>query len=350
MALYKLRSLLKLNLKFFLDYEFLRDGRYTNVVSGQQFYDGSDMSRLYCDIEASKYFGLQPGQVWQSAFRNWVYESGIALNNDIGIRNLTLPIICSGFYVSGIFRATDSSHYQYDSTASHHIDWINGRVFFDTPKDPTETIIQSDFAYKHVRVAFEHDFNNQFREGYLESKFTTNPLTSNQIVYPSGFAQPFPAVFIETYGRRNSAYELGNRSLIANDTVYFHIWALDDITRDDICDTITYQESKQLPLIDFNLAPMPLSGIYNEKSPEYLAYQEMLKNPRLTIPGTVYGSAHIIGYVSDLTNIRSFNENPYTEFEKSRVEMNIMTYLFAPNAPLGIITGSYGFAGGTEYF
>jgi len=350
MALFKNRSLLKLNLKFFLDYEFLRDGRYTNISSGELFYDGSDMSRLYCDTEASDYYGLQVGQVWQSPFRNWVYESGVVLNNDIGIRNLSLPILCSGVYVSGVFRATDLSHSEYDSTASHHIDWINGRIFFDTPKDPTDTVVQAAFAYKHVRIGFEQDFNNQFRTGYLESKFTTNPLTSNQIVYPSGNAQPFPAVFIEVANRRWTPYEIGNRSLIANDRVYFHIWALDDLTRDDICDTISYQERKQLPIIDFNLAPLPLSGIYNEKSPEYLAYQEMLKNPRLTIPGTVYGSAHIIGYISDLTETQIFNENPYAEFEKSRVEMSILTYLFAPCAPLGIITGSYDFKGGTEYF
>lgn len=350
MASLKLRSLLKLNLKFLLDYEFLRDGRYTNVSSGQQYYDGSDMSLLLCDTSADNLFhGVDDGQVWQSPFRNWVYESGIVLNNDIGIRNKELPVICSGVYVDHIFRPTDITHPDYDSNYSHHIDWIKGRVIFNNSIDLDSTV-QAVFAYKHVFVGFEHDFNNQLRESYLEQEYSTNPLTAGNIKYPSGNMIPFPAIFIELFDRRWEPYELGNRSLIAHDRIYFHVWSLDDITRDDMVDTLSYQDSKRLPIIDFNLAPLPLSGIYNEKSPEYLAYQEMLKNPRLTVPGTVYGTAHIIGYVSDIDDVETRNITPYDNFERSIVEMIVRTYTFHPNAPLGIMTGSYDFKGGTEYF
>lgn len=350
MGAYKLRSLIKLNMKFLLDYEFVRDGRYTNVMSGQQFYDGSDMSLLMCDTEASDYFnGLSDGCVWQSAFRNWVYESGIALNDTIGIRNMTLPVICSGVYVDNIFRATSKAHPEYNASYSHHIDWINGRVIFDSPQSLSSTV-QAQFAYKHVRIGFEHDFNNEMRKGYLESKYFTNPLTSNNLVYPSGGAYPFPAVFIETRRRSWQAYELGNRSLIANDDVVFHVWALDDLTRDDIVDTIAYQERKRIPLIEFNFAPLPLSGIYNEISPEYIAYQKLLEDPLLDVIGARNNKAYAVGYTVDIDNTQAFNDVPYTDFERARVEFTVRTYQIHPNAPIGINAGAWQFKGGVENF
>ena len=47
---YKLRSTLKLNYKLFLDMSFLREGGFSIVTSGQQFYDGTVMSTLVPDL------------------------------------------------------------------------------------------------------------------------------------------------------------------------------------------------------------------------------------------------------------------------------------------------------------
>jgi len=349
MGLYKHRSLLKLNMKMLLDYEFVRDGRYSNVASGQQYYDGSDMSILQCDTEASNQFGMQAGQVWQSISRNWVYESGVVLNDTIGIRDNALPIVCSGVYVDGIFKATASSHPDHDVSYSHHVDWINGRVIFDSPVSLTSNV-QAAFAYKHVRVTFEDDFNNELQQGYLESKYLTNPLVSNNLAYPSGMAQPFPAVFVETASRRWKPYELGNRSLTAHDRVIFHVWTLDGMTRDDVMDIISYQERKSIPMIDFNLAPLPLSGIYNEISPEYIPYQELLKNPVVNVIGSTYGTAHAIGYNMFIEDTESMNDARYADFERGRVECIAIVHQFHPNLPIGINTGSFGFKGGNENF
>ena len=132
MGFLKHRSLLKLNLKLLFDYEFLRDGRYTNVASGQLAPDGSDMTVLLCDTSSDDVLAnFSDGQVWQSPFRNWVYESGIVLNDDIGIRDLILPYRASGVYIGGTFKATLDTHESYDPAYAHHIDWINGRIVFD---------------------------------------------------------------------------------------------------------------------------------------------------------------------------------------------------------------------------
>jgi len=352
MGFLKHRSLLKLNLKFFLDYEFLRDGRYTNVASGETAPDGSDMSVLLCDTSNDDYLAnFADGQVWQSPFRNWVYESGIVLNQDIGIRDLVLPKVASGVYIGGTFKATSSAHESYDAAYSHHIDWINGRIIFDNALAPDESVTMAGFSYKHIRFDFEDAFNRELREGYLESEYATNPLTSHNLIYPSGGLQPFPVVFIETRGRKWKPFEMGNRSLIAKDRIVNHVWTNNSMDRDDIVDIISYQDHKSLPLVDFNFAPLPLSGILNELSPSYIPYQNLLKNPTLSgIVGTLNGTATAVGYVCYIVETEIINDPPFQQFERARVEFVIQTYMYHPTSTLGINTGSYQFKGGNEYF
>jgi hypothetical protein len=324
----KLRSLIKLNMKLFLDMHMLREGTYINIPSsGTLFYDGSDMSVLLPDTSADDLlFGVSDGQVWQSPFRQWVYESGVPLD---GTNVQVAPIASSGVIVEGAFRSTD------DPVYSHTLDFINGRVIFDSPQ-PLDLKVNGVFSAREVRTDFEHAFNQQLRTGFLESKYTTNPLTSFQIVYPSGQAQPFPAVFIEVDDRNFSAYELGNRSAIIEDVIRLHVWALDDLQRDNIVDILTSQWRKRIPVIDFNKAPLPLSGINNTLSNEYVPYQLMVKNPTLI---TTVGSGVPVRYVADIDEVTSMNIEPHEEFERSVVNYKIKVYLNAPTTPLGHLFG-----------
>lgn len=324
----KHKALLKLNYRLFMDMHFLREGAFQTIsASGQQFYDGSDMSLLLPDTNADDtLFGVSDGQVWQSPFRQWVYESGVPIDGT----NLTAPpVVASGVIVEGVFRATD------DPTYAHTIDFLNGRVIFESPQ-PLDLTVQAVFSARDVRMGFEHDFNQQHRTGYLESKYTTNPLTSMQLVYPSGNAQPFPAVFIEVDRRTFEAYELGNRSQIIKDEVVFHVWALDDVQRDNIIDILTAQVRKVVPLVDFNVAPLPLSGIYNTLSNEYVPYQEMIRNRKLI---TTVGSGCPVRLLSYIDEVESYNVEPAEEYERARVVFQVSTYLNAPNQPLGHVYG-----------
>jgi len=324
---YKLRSLLKLNLKLFLDMHFLRESSFINVASGQLFYDNSDMSVLLPDTTANDtLFGLSDGQVWQSPFRQFVYESGVPLD---GTNVGTSPVVVSGVYIEGAFRRTN------DPQFGHTIDFINGRVIFNSPQS-LNLQVNAEYSARQVRVGFEHDFNQQFSKGYLESKYGTNPLTSMQLVYPSGIFQPFPAVFIEVDNRTMTPYELGNRSAIIKDKVILHIWALDDLQRDNIVDILTSQWRKAIPIINFNRAPLPLSGIYNTLSPEYVPYQEMLRNNKLI---TTVGSGVPVIYTAYITDIEANNINVAQEYERAIVTYEIDVYLNAPTTPLGSYFG-----------
>lgn len=324
---YKLRSLLKLNLKLFLDMHMLRESSFINVASGSLFYDGSDMSVMLPDTDADDvFFGAADGQVWQSPFRQWVYESGVPLD---GTNVSTPPIVASGLYIEGAFRPTN------DSAFGHTIDYINGRIIFNSPQS-LDLKVNAAYSARQVRIAFEHDFNQQFQKGFLESKYGTNPLSSMQMVYPSGIFQPFPAVFIEVGNRTMTAYELGNRSAIIKDKVILHVWALDDMQRDNIVDILTSQWRKVIPMINFNRAPLPLSGIYNTLSPEYVPYQEMLKNNKLI---TTVGSGVPVQYLAYITDVEADNINVAQEYERAIVTFEIDVYLNAPTTPLGHVFG-----------
>src|SRR5690606_8311273 len=168
---HKLRYLLKTSLRFFMEQELLRDGNYDVVTSGTAFYDGSDMSRLVPDTNdeiLAEIGGLAVGQVWQSPFRDWVYEDVPALNPSVILRQWPTAFRASGVYIDGAFRATD------DPVYPHTIDYLNGRVIFDSAL-PLETIVQADYTYKTVHVLSLREFNNQLRTANLEQQFITNP-------------------------------------------------------------------------------------------------------------------------------------------------------------------------------
>lgn len=322
----KRRSLLKLNLKLFTDIHFLREGAFSNVPSGESFWDGSDMSILLPDTESDDVLGLSAGQVWQSPFRQWVYESGVPLD---GTSAGTPPITYSGVYIEGALRGPG------DPEFGHSPDFINGRIIFNDAQS-LDLQVSADFAWRHVRVGFEHDFNQQTTDSVLDLTYISNPLTSQQITYPSGKIQPFPAVFIEVDQRTSKPYELGNRSMITTDTVRFHVWATDDVQRDDIIDVIDQQVRKSLPIINFNSVPLPLSGILNTLSPEYVPYQDLLTNAEIV---TTVGSGTPIAYYAYIDESETANGVGDETYETGRVEYQVTWYLNGPTGPLGHLFG-----------
>ena len=138
-------------------------------------------------------------------------------------------------------------------------------------------------------------------------------------------------------------YELGNRSATIIDAVKFHIWALDDIQRDNIVDILTGQWHKMVPIIDFNIAPLPLSGIHNTLSPEYHAYQTLLRN-NLTVTTTGSGTpVRYTAYLGDPDDgaggFTAMNLPAQEEFERAIVIFDVAVYLNAPVTPLGHLFG-----------
>ncbi len=337
---HKIRYLLKTNMRFFLDQELLRDGNYDNVNSGTLFYDGSDMSVLVPDTAAetlAEIGGLAAGQVWQSAFINWMYEDAPPLNPSVVLNHWPIAFRASGVFIDGAFRAED------DTVYPHTIDYLNGRIIFDDPL-PLDTRVHAEFTYKTVSILNAREFNNQLRFGLLETQFGSNPRTSNQLIYPSGTRKiaPLPIIFLEDMGRTWDAYQLGDRSLIARDQLKFEIWALDESTRDNLIDLVSYQERKNVPIINYNIVPLPLSGIKNQLSPEFISYSGLALNQPL--PGPSFSGLNPVAYraylrdteVIDLESLVNQNTTQDDVFERAVVMQRAEIYGIMPISPFGL--------------
>jgi len=344
---HKLRYLLKQSWREFLDQELMRDGNYDVITSGTQFYDGSDMSLLVPDTSAevlAEIGNLSPGQVWQSPFRNWVYQNPPALNPSAVLNHWPTAFRASGVYIDGAFRLEN------DATYPHSIDYLNGRIIFDNPL-PLETTIHAEYTYKTVQVLSLREFNNQLRYGALEQQYKSNPYTAGQLIYPSGTTRiaPLPIIFVEDMGRNYQAYQLGDRSLVARDELVCEIWALDESTRDNLIDLVAFQERKNIPIINYNIAPLALSGIKNELSPAYVPYINLAQNEPL--PGPSFSGVNPIafrGYIEDteVVDLDSFFTDSTTQsdiFERAIVRMTVETYPIMPTTPFGFDISLEGF-------
>lgn len=347
---HKLRFLLKHSYREFIDAELLRDGNYDTITSGQQFYDGVDLSKLVPDTDAEVLAegGYAAGQVWQSLFINWCYQNPPALNPSVILNHWPTAFRASGVYIDGAFRLEN------DAVYPHSVDHLNGRIIFDSPITDFDKLIHADFTYKTVKVLNLREFNNQLRNGILEQQYKTNPFTGGQLVYPSGSNKivPLPIIFVEDVGRTfDGGYQLGDRSLIARDELTCEIWALDESVRDNLIDLVSFQEAKNVPIINYNIAPFPLSGLKNELSPAYVPYISLALNEPL--PGPAFSGLNPIAYrgfikETELVDLDTNFGESHTQqdvFESAVVRLVVETYPIMPTTPFGFDTNLEGDGG-----
>lgn len=335
---HKLRFLMKHSWREFLDAELLRDGNYDVITSGTLFYDGADMSVLVPDTDAEVLAegAYLPGQVWQSLFQNWVYQNPPTLNPSVVLQHWPDAFRASGVFIDGAFRLEN------DPVYPHSIDYIYGRIIFDDPL-PLETTVHGEFTYKTVQILNLREFNNQLKAGVLEQQYKSNPFTAGQMIYPSGSTKisTLPIIFVENMGRTYGNYQIGDRSLIARDELVCEIWALDESTRDNLIDLVSFQQRKSFPIINYNIAPFPLSGLKNELSPDFVPYLSLAQN--YPLPGPSFSGVNPVafrGFIeeTEVAELDSFFSDATTQqdvFERAIVRMVVETYPIMPVTPFG---------------
>jgi len=344
--LIKPRQLIKLNLKFFLDQVFIRDGNYQNIARGTTAFNGVDVSRLQPDNNAETlarlgFTSVDTNKVWQSPFKNWVYQSGLLHSYDRGEPQKATPILCSGVYVNGVFKPDRAEMpwgpaTGWDPTLYPTIDWMNGRMIMSSGLNSSDTV-QAEYSYGEVYVTFANRDNADMEEYVKNSRYGNNPDTWGSISYPSGRFQPLPAVFIELSEQDHEAYELGNRSLVERDGVTLFVASNSEAVLDNILDTIRLQDRRCFPIVDYNVAPLPLSGIIAERSLEYMRYGVLQGNVVAHPSGytSLYGQGQFQSASVRLDNIRNL--------EAGQVTMDIQTHIIVPDSPIGTSSIGYNF-------
>jgi hypothetical protein len=264
MALMRRKTLLKSNLEYWLNDKLLREGLYRNISIGDADVYSMDMSKL---VPISDDEDFKDGQVWQSAFKNWVYESGIPSS----VSGVAPPTVASGISVNGTFypEATTSGAF------AHFIDFPNGRVVFLSPI-LTSSLVQGDFAHKEVTVDFAERFDNERMDLLTETAIKDNPQQTGVVTYPSKEQRTLPAIWIDFLDRENDGYELGSKSLVSDFNGVFHVWGRDGFLRDVVEDIVNDTHRDVILGIDFNTAPFPLLS-KGRRNPAYPGYAELAR-------------------------------------------------------------------------
>lgn len=327
--LYGTISNLELNLRFLFDIIFLKDGHFKNIIHPTTIR-GYDVSKLVLDYKAeSDIFGVSGCQVWQSPYQSWVYESGITLNPSPFISGKAEPIIASGVYINNTFFNQSSGV----SGIPFYIDYLNGRVAFSGTGIPSNSIIQADYAYKTYLIS---SFDTNIYErlvAYADMETKDEPLVANSLVYPSGdeLMASLPAIFIDIDGPTDmQPYELGNRAPLELYTALFYIFTTNRRERNAAKELIMGRYSAHQPMIDYNYAPFPLSGLINTLSPDYIPYQTLLENP-------TYRGSKVISWQYHIDNVRGQNIEPDGDpFMKAVMTMDIEVENVAPTGRIPI--------------
>jgi len=212
------------------DHKLLEQGAYVNITGGQKDFKGRNISKFYPVIDNELY--SVSGHIWQSAFHNFVYESGVV--------NKPTPIVASGVYVNGVFTPKSNSL---------HIDYINGRVIFDTAISTSSTV-QGDFSYKEysfVRPDNDRAFKNQ-------TKYSIN---SNVDVDPFP-AIPYsiylPAIIIEIEGADEKGFQFGGTTETLP-TLKLTVIGDHQGQVENIASVLSSTSTKDLPVVAANLGP-----------------------------------------------------------------------------------------------
>lgn len=216
------------NLIAFFDWNFIDKGALHNITIPKSGAYGGDFSRLRLSPDPR----YTSGRVWESIRGNWVWESGLSTLS---------PIRISGVFVNNNFQSS-----------GYKIDYINGRVIFDTAI-ATSSTVKLEYSYKEVQFISADD-NPWLRQVQYRSRRVDD---SNFLLGSGGYIGlpenrlQLPSVGVSVVSRTNKGFQLGGHHKVIH-TAKFHVLAEDEYTCKKISDTIANQENTTFYVFDPN--------------------------------------------------------------------------------------------------
>lgn len=252
---YLLISNLENNLQSFLDWGFLNIGGFTNISNtGTDYSDDPSQLAIVNDPN------YDDGQVWQTRFNNWVWESGISFG-------ASTPTMITDIVVDN--NIVNSNDYT--------LDYMNSRLIFNAAI-PTNSVVKMDYSHKTVQIHKASDNLVWWKQFQLDVANETAQFNENSGEYAI-FTQhrvQLPCIIIQTVPRGQSEpYRLGDKSLVTYQDIILHIVAATDGSRNSIVDIIRLQEDKVIwlyntsDLITNNIMPFNFNGSLNTNRQNY---------------------------------------------------------------------------------
>lgn len=242
-----LNQSLNYSVRAFYNWGLLGIGAFWNVNIPTSGVYGGDFSRLRPVNDPYYDFG----QVWETPRTNWVYESGVNYS--------VQPISISGVWVNGSFYGSG------DSTYSHNLDYVLGRIIFDNPVDSSNTI-QMNYSFKWV--SFHEADSEWFKEIMYDTMRVDAPdmfsVGSGSYEILSRSRVQLPAIIVENIPKRNyKPLQLGGGQTIYQDLA-FNIITETKADRDKLLDIIGNQNNISIGILDYtnilNSGVFPLNG------------------------------------------------------------------------------------------
>jgi hypothetical protein len=229
---------LETNMKSFLDWGFLNTGGFVNIHRPVKNIHENGLYKLYTVKDAN----FKDGRVWQPARKDWVYETGLDVNNH-------QPIPISGIYINNTFYDTTTS-----GTYAYTIDYKNSRIIFNN-RQSSNLNIEMSHSYRWVQI-----YNFADAKWWQELQYNPNNNEAHQKTKDKGdFTIPahqrvqMPAVVIETVARGTSdPFQMGDKSQRISQDFLFHIIANNYTDRNNIIDILRLQEDKVLSFYDMD--------------------------------------------------------------------------------------------------
>jgi hypothetical protein len=252
---------LESNLKSFYDWGLLNIGAFFNVSGTTSGVYGGDFNKLR-RVDDPIY---SVGQVWESARKDWVWETGVQFTGSSPIEITGVSINGTGVSTSGTF--------------SHYFNYQLGRVVFNSGI-PTGVAVKVDHSYRWVQVCLANDSKwwkeLQFQSFRPEDSHFVQQVSGSWSIGSQHRVQ-LPAIVLETVPRGDSrGYQLGDGALHFNQDVVFHVVAETKWARDQLVDILALQSERTIKLYDVD--KVSRSGVYG------LDYRGMTNPSGLTYP------------------------------------------------------------------
>jgi hypothetical protein len=266
---HSLLNQLEENVKTFLDWGLLNIGGFVNVnIPTSGLYGGS-----FHELKTSDHPGYTKGQLWQSAKKDWVWETGVNYNGsqpnkitNISINNVSYPA------------PTGSG------SIGFYINYPLGQVVFNKPLPPTSSVkLQHSYRWCQTYKSSSDPYWVELQGLTYDPSPALQQKDKGSYNLSSNHRIQMPCIIIEPIARSFSQpWQLGAFDFAIDQDILLHVFAENSHDKNHLTDIIRLQKQKTIWLYDINkvvnsgVNPLDYRGSLNNNGKNY---HDLVTNP-----------------------------------------------------------------------
>jgi hypothetical protein len=245
-------NVLEENIKAYLDWGLLNIGGYINVnIPSSGLYGGS-----FHQLKAVDTPGYTLGQVWQTARKDWVWETGLSYND--GTSYINHPNSISGIFINNVYVPGPTGI----ASSGYHINYPLGQIIFNKAM-PTSMNISMNYAYRWCQIykSSTNPYWVELQELSHQPSPQINLSNKGEYHLSSNHRIQMPAIIIEPIARSYSQpWQLGDDSFNVSQDILLHVFTENGSDKNRLMDIIRLQKQQTIKLYD--LMKVVNSGAY----------------------------------------------------------------------------------------